>query len=69
MPTGRNPDHMTAAERRDEIASILAASMLRAVRNARRSESADSIDSAETGPSRLDLCANSPLSVAPRPAG
>ena len=69
MPTGRNPDHMTADERRDEIASILAVGMLRAARNARRSESAAPNDSAETGSSRLDLCANSPLSVAPRPAG
>lgn len=69
MPTGRNPDHMTADERRDEIAGILAAGMLRAVRHARRSESAHSNASAETGLSRLDLCANSPLSVAPRPAG
>lgn len=69
MPTGRNPDHMTADERRDEIARILAAGMLRAVRHARRFESADPNESAETGPRRLDLCANSPLSVAPRPAG
>lgn len=69
MPTGRNPDHMSAGERRDEIARILAASMLRAVRHARRSESSPSNDSDDSGSSRLDLYANSPLSVAPRPAG
>ena len=69
MPTGRNPDHMTADERRHEIASILAAGVLRAVRQSRRCGSTDSIDSPETGNSRLDLCAHSPLSVAPQPAG
>lgn len=69
MPTGRNPDHMTAHDRRAEIASIIAAGVLRAVRQSRRCGSADSNDSAETDASRLDLSANSPLSVAPRPAG
>ena len=69
MPTGRNPDHMTADDRRAEIASILAAGMLRAIRHARRSESANSNNSVETGPRRLELCANAPLSVAARPAG
>ena len=42
MPTGRNPDHMTADERHDEIASILAVGMLRAIRLARRSTTAHS---------------------------
>jgi len=69
MPTGRNPDHMTAAERRDEIARILAVGMIRAVRDTRRASSATTNTPAESGSSRLDLCANSPLSVAPRPAG
>ena len=52
MPTGRNPDHMTDEERRAEIARILADGMLRAVRHARRSESANSNDSAESGGNR-----------------
>lgn len=69
MPTGRKPDYMTTDERRREIASILAVGVLRAVRQSRRCGPSDSNDSAETGTSRLDLCANSPLSVAPRPAG
>ncbi len=69
MPTGCNLDHMTANDRRAEIASILATGVLRAVRESRRGGSADANDSAETGASGLDLCAHSPLSVAARPAG
>lgn len=69
MPTGRNPDHMTANERRAEIAGNLAVSVLRAVRQSQRCGSADSNDSTESSASRLDLCAHSPLSVASRPAG
>lgn len=69
MPTGRNPDHMTPEERRHEIASILAAAVLRAVRQSRRRGDADSDDLPDSRESRLELGANSPLSVAPRPAG
>ena len=69
MPTGRNPDHMTAEERRREIAGILAAGLLRAVRQSRRSVAADLVDSSDSRDSRLELGTNSPLSVAPRPAG
>lgn len=69
MPTDRNPDHMTTDARCAEIVSILAAGVLRAVRQSRRCESSDPTDSAESGASRLDLCAHLPLSVAPRPAG
>jgi hypothetical protein len=67
MLTGRNPDHMSAGERRDEIAGILAAGLLRAVRRARRSGSANSCASIGTRPSRRDLRAKTPLSVAPQP--
>ncbi len=69
MPTGRNPDYMTTDERRREIASILAAGVLRTVRESRRSSSAIADAPTDSAASRLDLCANSPLSVAPRPAG
>ena len=69
MPTGRNLDHMTPEERRREIASILAAGVLRAVRQSRRRGDADSGDLPDSRDSRLELGADSPLSVAPRPAG
>jgi hypothetical protein len=69
MPTGRNPDQMTAEEQRREIAGILAAGVLRAVRQSRRSVAADLVDSSDSRDSRLELRANSPLSVAPRTAG
>ena len=58
MPTGLNPDHMTAEERRREIAGILAAGVLRAVRQSRRSGGADSDDSSDSRDSRLELGAN-----------
>ena len=44
MPTERNPDHMTAEDRRREITGILAAGVLRAVRQSRRRGDADSDD-------------------------
>jgi len=69
MPTGRNPDHMTAEERRREIAGILAAGVLRAVRQSRRRGAVDLGDSADSLDSRLLLGAKSLLSVAPRSAG
>ncbi|MDP7071122.1 MAG: hypothetical protein QF561_07215 [Phycisphaerales bacterium] len=68
MPTGRNPDNMTTDERRDEVASILAGAMLRTTRSQRGTLSNLS-KTRESRDSGLDLCANSPLSVAPRPAG
>lgn len=69
MPTGRNPDHMTADERYREIAGILAAGVLRAVRQSRRRGDTHSDDLPDSRDSRLELGADSPLSVAPRPAG
>ena len=69
MPTGRNPDHMTAEDRRREIVGLLAASVLRAVRQSRPLSGADSDDLPDSHGSRLELGADSPLSVAPRPAG
>lgn len=69
MPTGRNPDHMTTEERRREVAGILAAGVLRAIRQSRRRGGQGSDDLPDSRDSRLELGANSPLSVAPRPAG
>ena len=69
MGTGRNPDQMTAEQRHCEIASILATGMLRLIRDARRRALASLGNPSDSGDSRLDLSANSPLSVAPRPAG
>ncbi len=69
MPTTRNPDNMTANERRAEIASILAPGMLRSIRDARLNAAVDLGNPRESCDSRLDLSADSPLSVAPRPAG
>jgi len=73
----RNPESMTATERRAKIASILALGVVRAARQARQAESSrhsGTSPRAEHGPepsasSGLDLCADLPLSVAPRPAG
>jgi len=69
MPTGRNPDQMTAEERRREISGILAAGVLHAVRQSRRRGGEGSDDSSDSRDSRLELGADSPLSVAPRTAG
>ena len=69
MLTGRNPDNMTASERRAEIASILACGMLRSIGHACRRSSANLANTRDSDDSHLDLSADSPLSVAPRPAG
>jgi len=66
---GRNPDNMTTSERRAEIASILASAMLHSIRDGRRRASANLANTPDSNDSRLDLSADSPLSVAPRPAG
>ena len=65
----RNPETMTVAERRAEVASILARGLLRTVRNAKSATSSAVQKVSESGESGLDLPADSPLSVAPRPAG
>ena len=69
MPSGRNPDHMTAQERRREIAGILAVGVLCAVRQSRRCGNGYSNDLPDSHDSLLELGANSSLSVALRPAG
>ena len=55
MRSGRNPDHMTADERRREIVGILAAGVLRAVRQSRRRGDADSDDLPDSRDIRLEL--------------
>jgi len=65
----RNPETMTVAERRAEIASILARGLVRAVRVAKSDTSLAAQKVSESGEGGLDLCEDSPLSVAPRPAG
>lgn len=69
MDSTRNPETMTVAERRAEVASILARGLLRTVRNAKSGTSLAVQKVSESGDSGLDLPTHSPLSVAPRPAG
>jgi hypothetical protein len=65
----RDPETMTADERRAEVATILARGLARAIRQAR----ARTAQSAEIPPvlaaNGLDLPADLRLSVAPRPGG
>jgi hypothetical protein len=60
---------MTERERRDEVASILAAGLLRCVRAAKSMPSDVGKTSSPTPPLGLDLPAKTRLSVAQRPAG
>lgn len=65
----RDPESMTADERRDEIASILARGLVRSIVANRDRTSRASGDPADCGRSCLELPGHLPLSVAPRPAG
>jgi hypothetical protein len=69
MNSTRDPETMTADERRLEVASILAVGMLRRVRHLK----APHLDARQTSPPGaqigLDLPAETRLSVAQRPAG
>lgn len=69
MDSTRNPETMTVAERRGEVARILARGLVRSVRNAKSGTSLAVQKVSESGDSGLDLPTDSPLSVAPRPAG
>ena len=69
MDTTRNPETMTVAERRAEVASILALGLVRAARNARIRTSLPVQKASEVGENGLDLPSDLPLSVAQRPAG
>lgn len=61
----RDPESMTEAERRDEVARILARGLVRAVAEARASARIRP----DLAPTCLDLPGDPRLSVAPRPGG
>ncbi len=67
--TTRDPESMTADERRDEVASILARGFVRTVVANRARTSRTSGELADCGPTCLELSADTRLSVAPRPRG
>ena len=69
VDTTRNPETMTVAERRAEVASILARGLVRSARLARSGTSLALQKVSEAGESGLDLPGDLPLSVAQRPAG
>lgn len=69
IDTTRSPESMTADQRRAEIVDILARGLMRSIRLARSRTSGPAEKVSEAGESGLDPRANSPLSVAPRPAG
>ena len=69
MDVAREPETMTETERRRELASIFARGLLRSIRHARACNTRAAEKDSEAGDTGLDLSANSPLSVAPRPAG
>jgi hypothetical protein len=69
MNSTRDPESMTADERRAEVASILAAGLLRRVRHLKASNP-DAHQSSSPGSGiGLDLPSETRLSVAQRPAG
>lgn len=65
MDTTRDPETMTADERRDEVASILACGLVRAVGAAR----ARAGIRPDCGQTCLELSGDPRLSEAPRPGG
>jgi hypothetical protein len=69
MNSTRDPESMTADERRTEVASILAAGLLRRVRHLKASNP-EARQTIPSGPQiGLDLPSETRLSVAQRPAG
>jgi hypothetical protein len=65
----RDPDLMTEPQRREEVATLLAAGLLRRVREARAAVSTSGGTSGDASGGGLDLSSETRLSVAPRPAG
>jgi len=65
----RDPESMTADERRDEVASILARGLVRSVMANRARTSRASVNLADCARTCLELPGDLPLSVAPRPGG
>lgn len=69
MISTRDPETMTERERRDEVASILAAGLLRCVRAA-QSTLSEADKTSSPGPQNgLDFPSTTRLSVAQRPTG
>ena len=69
MISTRNPESMTADERRQEVATILAGGLLRYVRAAKSAQFTPPDTSSEAGRNCLDVRPETRLSVAQRPAG
>jgi len=68
MKSNRNPETMTAEERRAEIAGLLARGLLRAVRNGQARTPSDGEKVSDSTETCLDSSGDLPLSVALRPA-
>jgi hypothetical protein len=69
MISTRNPESMTADERCQEVAAILAGGLLRYLRAAKPPESPPPETSSEARRKGLDVRPETRLSVAQRPAG
>lgn len=69
MITTRDPETMTADERRQEVASILAAGLLRHVRTRKMAISDAATESPPESQIDLDLPSETRLSVAQQPVG
>ena len=69
MISTTDPESMTAEERRREVAAILANGLLRRLRMAKSAASSPSKTVSKRSRSRLELPAETRLSVAQRPAG
>jgi len=69
MNTKRNPEAMTADERRAEVASILAHGLIRSVRMARARTSSPEKILPESRQHGLELCGDPSVTVAQRAAG
>ncbi|MCC5829256.1 MAG: hypothetical protein JJU36_07395 [Phycisphaeraceae bacterium] len=65
----RHPDTMTADERRQEVARILARGLVRHIRLSRSLPTDAAKDSEKSGEPGLDLSSETRLSVPARPAG
>lgn len=69
MPAITDPVTMSDAERRAEVARMLACGLVRYTRAARARASSPSAESADSGDIALELCEHSRLTVVTRPRG
>jgi len=69
MNTNRNPESMTAGERRAEVACILARGLIRSVRMAKIRASSPEKILPESRQHGLELCGDPSVTVAQRAAG